>query len=85
MANKPITPAQPAQAETLTVTVPKIVPAVDASGKRIPGKWDCIEVTVVGAVTARVTHEKSQPLAVARERWQVLTNRRIDKGEPEKW
>lgn len=85
MANKPVTPAQPAQANTLTVTVPKIIPAVDADGKRISEKWDCIEVTVTGVVTKQVTHEKAQPLAVARERWQVLTNRRIDKGEPEKW
>jgi len=72
--------AKPQQQElpSTEVTVYRLVPHVDAAGKRVPEKWDAVEEVVRGVVVKRTHHETRQPLAVARERVQVLRGAAAD-------
>jgi hypothetical protein len=79
---KPQTPAPDALE---TVTVFRIRRYKDKAGNIVAAKWNTEEVTIRGEVVSRKLHEEAQPLAVAREKWHVLTYRQQDKGEPEKW
>lgn len=65
-------PQQQQTSPTVEVTVFRLVPHLDASGERVPERWDAVEETVRGVVTKRVAHETKQALSVARERVQIL-------------
>ena len=54
-------------APVVSVTTRRVVRAKDASGKVIPEKWDCVEETVTGTVTARKVLVEAKRLPIARE------------------
>ena len=71
---------------TATASVVRLERAKDAAGKTVAGKWNCVEETVTGVVTARKVHADTKALPIARELFRRLLTERLD-GNPEdqKW
>lgn len=67
-----------AKTDETKTTVLRIEKAVDSSGKSIPGKWNTVELEIVGRISKRVVHEAQKPLAVAREAWRKQMVTRLD-------
>lgn len=54
---------------------------IEPVGDPKAGKWDVVERTVRGEVTAEQKHERGVSLAVARGTWEKLKTRRRYKAE----
>ena len=73
------------KSEKARTTYYRIVPAVDAQGKPVPGGWNTEEITLEGVVIEKRIHEKAQPLSVARERYFALQAKFTKRERPESW
>lgn len=78
--------AKPEKPAEVSTSIFRVVQAVDAKGKPIPGKWDCVELVVTGVVTKRVALESAQGLPVCRETWRRQMMQRLEANpEDQPW
>lgn len=69
--------------QQVKTSVFRVEQALDAAGKPIPGKWNCVEVEITGVITSRKALENSQVLPVCRETWRKKMLERMEWQNPE--